>query len=150
MSATILALANEADGPAILALLERSGLPTVGLTDHLANAVVARRDGHIVGSAALEVYADGALLRSVAVDATERGRGLGQRLTHYALTHARDRQISDVYLLTTTAAGFFPRFGFREISRVEVPASVQQSVEFRSACPASAIVMRARLHSARP
>jgi len=145
MSDTVLGPATEADGPAILGLLERSSLPTVGLSDHLANAVVARRDGQIVGSAALEIYADGALLRSVAVDATERGGGLGQRLTERALTHARERHVCDVYLLTTTAAGFFPRFGFREISRADVPAGVQQSVEFRSACPASAIVMHAPL-----
>jgi amino-acid N-acetyltransferase len=54
-----------------------------------------------------------------------------------------------VFLLTTTAERFFPRFGFEEIARDEVPASVQASVEFQSACPASAIVMRKRLAPAR-
>jgi amino-acid N-acetyltransferase len=47
-----------------------------------------------------------------------------------------------VFLLTTTAERFFPKFGFEQIDREQVPASVQQSVEFQSACPASAIVMR--------
>ena len=47
-----------------------------------------------------------------------------------------------VYLLTTTADGFFPRFGFSRITRDDVPDSVKGSVEFRSACPASAVVMR--------
>ena len=43
---------------------------------------------------------------------------------------------------------FFPKFGFEQIARADVPASVQASVEFQSACPASAVVMRKRL--ARP
>jgi amino-acid N-acetyltransferase len=46
-----------------------------------------------------------------------------------------------VFLLTETAADFFPRFGFRPVARTAVPAAVQQSVEFSSACPASALVM---------
>jgi amino-acid N-acetyltransferase len=50
-----------------------------------------------------------------------------------------------VFLLTTTAEGFFPRFGFEAVRHADVPASVQASVEFQSACPASAIVMRKRL-----
>jgi choline dehydrogenase-like flavoprotein len=50
-----------------------------------------------------------------------------------------------VFLLTTTAEGFFPRFGFEQITRDEVPPSVRGSVEFQSACPASAIVMRRQL-----
>ena len=50
-----------------------------------------------------------------------------------------------LYLLTTTAEGYFPKFGFERITRAEVPPSVQASVEFATACPASAIVMRKRL-----
>ena len=50
-----------------------------------------------------------------------------------------------VYLLTETAGDFFPRFGFRPTTRAAVPSAVQQSVEFREACPASAVVMRTEL-----
>jgi amino-acid N-acetyltransferase len=50
-----------------------------------------------------------------------------------------------VFLLTTTAEAFFPKFGFEQIQRIDVPISLQASVEFQSACPASAIVMRKRL-----
>jgi len=48
-------------------------------------------------------------------------------------------------LLTTTAADFFPKFGFEPIARADVPASVQSSIEFTSACPATATVMRKTL-----
>jgi len=50
--------------------------------------------------------------------------------------------------LTTTAEGFFPKFGFERIPRADVPARVQESVEFVSACPASAVVMRNTLVAA--
>ena len=106
---------------------------------------VTRRDGRVVGSAALEVYEDGALLRSVAVDASRRGAGLGSELTAAAIRLAEALRAPALYLLTTTADGYFPKFGFESISRAEVPPAVQTSVEFVSACPASAIVMRKRL-----
>jgi amino-acid N-acetyltransferase len=129
------------DEPAVLRLLSDNGLPTDGLVDHFGTAVVARRDGRVVGCAALEVYPDGALLRSVAVEETLRGSGLGHQIVRAALDLARQQGTTSVYLLTTTAEGFFPRFGFRRIARAEVPAGVRTSVEFQSACPASAVVL---------
>ena len=134
--------ATAADRDAVLALLADAGLPADGLAQHFTNAIVARRDGAVIGSAALEIYQHGALLRSVAVAAPERGTGLGVRLTEAAIAHARARNIPTLYLLTTTADRFFPRFGFTTITRADVPDSVKSSVEFRSACPASAVVMR--------
>jgi len=50
-----------------------------------------------------------------------------------------------VYLLTETAGHFFPRFGFHAISRAEVDVAVRRSTEFTTACPSSALVMRAEL-----
>ena len=134
--------ATPGDRDAVLALLANAGLPVAGLDQHFANAIVARRDDDVVGSAALEIYPHGALLRSVAVAAAERGTGVGVRLTEAAIARARDRRVPALYLLTTTADRFFPRFGFTTISREQVPDSVRSSVEFRSACPANAIVMR--------
>jgi amino-acid N-acetyltransferase len=129
-------------------LLERHHLPLDGVDDHVRTMVVARDGTEIVGVAAVEMYADGALLRSVAVDPAWQGRQLGHRLTEVALTLARQHGASTAYLLTTTAERFFPRFGFERITRADVPLSVQASVEFQSACPASAAVMRARLTAA--
>lgn len=127
---------------AVLALLAQHHLPVDGLADHWDTTLVVRTGGKVVGSAALEVYGEGGLLRSVAVDDAKRGRGFGQVATRAALGLADAMGLPAVYLLTTTADGFFPKFGFATISRADVPASVQQSVEFTSACPASAIVMR--------
>jgi amino-acid N-acetyltransferase len=140
-------LATPGELPEILALLEENGLPTEGLSEHIGSALVAREGGKIAGSAALEVYGGDALLRSVAVDERLRGLGLGQRLTLAALDHARALGIANVYLLTETAAGFFPRFGFHPINRADVPASVRRSVEFTVACPDTALAMAVDLRS---
>ena len=140
MSATI-GPARPEEFSKVLVLLEQNLLPSDGLADHRDTLLVARDGEAVVGSAALEVYGDAALLRSVAVDERWRGQGLGQRLTDAALEMARMRGIHEVYLLTETAADFFPRFGFRRVARTDVAAGVQQSIEFTSACPVSALVM---------
>jgi amino-acid N-acetyltransferase len=137
--------ARPEDAGTIVALLKAEHLPPDGLLDHLDTTFVARQNGQIVGSAALEVYVDGALLRSVAVASELRGRGVGRDLTEAALVAARDLRVPALYLLTTTADNYFPRFGFERITRADVPASVQASVEFTSACPAGAVVMRKQL-----
>jgi len=147
MTITI-AAAHAADMPAILALLERSALPQDGLQEHVATTLVARAGACVVGCAALELYGKAALLRSVAVAAELRGAGLGHQLTRAALDLARQRGVGTVYLLTETASGFFPRFGFHPTHRAAVDQAVQQSVEFVSACPISAHVLVATLAEA--
>jgi amino-acid N-acetyltransferase len=134
--------ARPEDAEGVLRLLEANQLPLDGLRDHLATTLVARENGRVVGSAALEVYPDGALLRSVAVAIDRQGHGLGHDLTAAAIRLAEDIHAPCIYLLTTTAAQYFPKFGFEPIPRTDVPAGVQASVEFMSACPSSATVMR--------
>jgi amino-acid N-acetyltransferase len=126
-------------------LLERHKLPLAGVDEHVQTMLVARDGERIVGTAALELYDDAALLRSVAVEPMRRGRGLGRQLIEAALSLAQRHGATTVFLLTTTAERYFPRFGFETIARADVPASVQSSIEFRGACPASAIVMRKHL-----
>lgn len=147
MTTLQIAPATPADLPAVLDLLAASALPHDGLTDHFGAAVVARAGEAVVGSAALELYGEAALLRSVAVAAGLRGQGLGRELTMAALGLARARGVRRVYLLTTTAEGYFPSFGFAPITRAEVEPAVQASAEFTGACPASAAVMALTLAS---
>ena len=137
--------ATDRDLAQVRSLLEQHHLPIDGIDDHLGTMLVVRDGSRVVGTAALELYPGGALLRSVAVDAGQQGRQLGHQLTEAALRLAQDHGAEAVFLLTTTAERFFPRFRFEQIAREEVPASVRASVEFTSACPASAIVMRKRL-----
>lgn len=137
--ATVIREASPDELDAVQGLLQSSGLPDLdpAVCDVILIGVT---DGTVSGCAALERYGDDALLRSVAVADAMRGNGLGRLLTQSALDHAQRTGMRAVYLLTTTADGFFPRFGFLPVEREEVPAEVRASHEFSSACPASARV----------
>jgi amino-acid N-acetyltransferase len=137
--------AKAGDLPDMRALLKASALPVAGIESHVETALVVRDSGRLLGCAAVEVYGQAGLLRSVAVEAGHRGEGLGEQLTKAALELARKRGVRNIYLLTTTAAHFFPRFGFTAIPRTELDPALEQSEELRGACPASALAMRASL-----
>jgi len=107
----------------------------------LATFVVAQADDDIVGVAGLELCGDNALLRSVAVADAWRSHGIGRALVARVISGAGARGIRALYLLTTTADGYFPSFGFRPLAREMVPDDIRATAEFREACPASATVM---------
>jgi amino-acid N-acetyltransferase len=133
------------DLPVVTSLLTEAGLPLAGLDPRLGQTLIASQEERVVGCVALEVYGKAALLRSLVVAPGIRGHGLGERLAAEVLDLARREGVRDVYLLTETASQFFPRFGFLIEDRATAPTTLQQSVEFRSACPASAVMMHARL-----
>jgi amino-acid N-acetyltransferase len=134
--------ASSADLEAVFGLLERSGLPRAGVADNFSQFLVAEADGRLVGVVGLELYGQSALLRSAAVEESWRGSGVGRVLVERALDLARERGIDDVYLLTTSAEHYFPKFGFVCVRRDDVAPGVIASEEFQTACPASATVMR--------
>jgi len=133
--------AVQSDAAEIEQLLMAASLPLAGLADAMPGMVVAESDGRIVGTAALEVHAANALLRSVAVAPEWRSRGLGRALVARAIAEAEARGLRAIYLLTTTAERYFPSFGFTATTRTAVPAELQATAEFDGACPDSAIVM---------
>lgn len=133
--------AAAADLAQLRRLLVDLELTTAGVTEWWPHFMVADVDGEIVGAAGIETYAEGTLLRSVAVRPAWRGAGIGRALVAAALDMASQAGARDVYLLTTTAEGYFPRLGFAAIPRASVPGSVQESVQFRETCPSGAIVM---------
>lgn len=133
--------AQPADWPAIAQLLGRASLPLDGAEAHLGHFLVASQEQQVAGVAGLEVYGEHGLLRSVAVDREFRGEGLGGQLTNAIITQARAGGLASLTLLTTTAADYFPRWGFTRIERHQAPTAVTASVEFQGACPASAVVM---------
>ena len=133
--------ADPADLAAIEELLTASSLPLDGVRNALEGFVVAQSGERLVGVAGLEVCCDNALLRSVAVSPAWRSHGLGRALVTRVISDAEAQGIRALYLLTTTAERYFPSFGFRQITREEVPTDVRETAEFHSACPASAVVM---------
>jgi amino-acid N-acetyltransferase len=134
--------AGEADHEAVATLLRDLELPTDGVADWLDKFWVAEHEGRVVGVAGMERYGDGGLLRSVAVAREWQGSGIGRTLVDRVLEDGRAAGVREAYLLTTTAEHYFPRLGFACVGREDVPAAVRASLEFKGACPASAVVMR--------
>src|SRR3546814_741608 len=100
------------------ALLSANGLPTADLRDGAKVTLFACiRDSQLRGVVGLEMHGQVALLRSLAVPAAERGSGVGAALVSHAEQYAARQGIDTMYLLTTTAAGFFERRGYSHASR---------------------------------
>jgi len=133
--------ATAADWPAIERLLIDRDLPAAGARSHLDGFVVAAEGPVVVACAGIERHGAVGLLRSVAVAGSHAGNGLGTKLVRAVLDRARALGLREVYLLTMSAAGYFPRFGFETIGRDLLPSSLAASEELRGACPAAAVAM---------
>ncbi len=140
--ATRLRPAVAADFLSVKRLLIANNLPVEGVPASLLNFLVAENGKNVVGAIGLEVFGDAALLRSAVVEETARGGGLGAQLVEAALSKARVLRVREVYLLTTTAEKYFPRFGFSVVPREAAPTEMLASAEFTGACPASAVMMK--------
>jgi amino-acid N-acetyltransferase len=125
-----------------LELLQRLGLPQEGVVEHFGLYHVVRDDGRVIGLAGLEACEPDALLRSVGVDPSYRGQGLAGSLVTASLDLARKMNLRAIYLLTTTARGYFLRQGFADCSRGEAPPAIRESWEFREGCPSTSAFMR--------
>jgi len=126
----------------VIALLETEKLPAGDLPQTLENFVVAKQGEEIIGVAGIEIYESCGLLRSVAVSAAYRGKGIANQLLGYLEKVAVAQSLQAIFLLTETAPEYFGKKGYQKITRAEVPAEVQQSTEFSHVCPQSAIVMK--------
>jgi amino-acid N-acetyltransferase len=128
----------------ILALLMANQLPVADITDAVSLYLLSK-GGALVGTAGLEGYGTAALLRSVTIVDEGKGRGWGRELVLLLEKEATQAGIREIYLLTTTAEGFFSKMGYSSIQRQEVPDAVAASGQFRGICPASAAIMIKRL-----
>lgn len=97
--------------------------------------------GSVIASGGIELYGGEALLRSVAINAALRSQHRGRAVVGELLERARERRVTDVYLLTETAPVFFEKLGFRRLPREDAPASIKDSTEFSAVCPVSATLM---------
>jgi amino-acid N-acetyltransferase len=129
----------------LIALLESEKLPTTDLPETLEDFIVAKNNDEVIGVAGLEVYKNYGLLRSVVVLSSYRGKGIANDLLQNIESLAVSKLLKEIYLLTETAPDYFSKKGYNKITRLEVPAEVQQSSEFSHVCPVSAIVMKKEL-----
>jgi amino-acid N-acetyltransferase len=123
-------------------LLERANLPTADLVSaHLEHFFGCGTEHAPKGVVGVELYGDTALLRSLAVDPDARGRGCATALVAQAEAYAVAQGARRIYLLTTTAADFFPRLGYKRLERDEAPAAIRTTSQFAGLCPVSSVLM---------
>jgi amino-acid N-acetyltransferase len=130
------------DIPHIKQILAGNELPIEGVDEHWKTFIVARDGDDIVGCGGAEAHPVAALIRSIAVADSHRGRGIGRRIVRQLLDRLASRGIREFYLLTTTAPDYFAKRGFKPIDRDEIHPQLLQSAELRGACPDTATCMR--------
>jgi amino-acid N-acetyltransferase len=139
--------AEPRDMPLIAEALAAEGLPRADLPGRTLLFVFREPGGGTIGFAGLEPFGEAALLRSLVVLPPARARAQGSAIVAWMADEARRRGIGEIFLLTTTAAPFFEKLGFRRIARDAVPPSVAKSPEFTTLCPESAVAMARRLRA---
>ena len=129
------------DKEEVLRLLTEAELPIEDLTiDKLRHFLVVRQDhGSVVGAIGIEAYREVGLLRSLVVHSYHRGKGFGRLLTDELEISARKSGIKALYLLTMTAADYFPRLGYQVTQRAAVPEPIAGTEEFKNVCPVSSV-----------
>jgi amino-acid N-acetyltransferase len=132
---------DEAAVEDVVDLLAANDLPHNDLAQGPARFFGIVEDDALVAVGGLEPHGTDGLLRSVAVAESRRGHGLGTQICE-AIEHvARDGDIRSLYLLTTTAAGFFRELGYAELERAAAPPPIEASREFAKVCPDGAVLM---------
>ena len=123
--------ARTADVPAIRRLVDLyagQGIlldkPAVALYEDVQEFWVGDRAGEVVGCGALHVmWDDLAEIRTVAVDPSTRGTGVGSRIVERLIGTARELGVHRVFCLTFEVA-FFARHGFVPIEGTPVEPGV--------------------------
>jgi amino-acid N-acetyltransferase len=114
------------------------------LYEDLRDVAVAEKDGKIVGCVALTViWADLSEIRSLAVDSSHIGQGIGKRLVLWTIEEARRLQIRRLMALTYEQA-FLEKLGFAAVPKETLPLKVWTDCvrcPKRDGCDEIAVVM---------
>jgi amino-acid N-acetyltransferase len=122
----------------VVPLLAECDLPIADVShSSLLRFFGVRAGGALIAVVGLELYPPFALLRSLAVAPTFRGRGFARELVAFAESFASAQNIEALFLLTTTAEDFFQRLGYSPASRSAAPSAIQTTSQFASLCPSS-------------
>ncbi|MFX0012960.1 MAG: arsenic resistance N-acetyltransferase ArsN2 [Promethearchaeota archaeon] len=133
--------ANHQELKSVFRLLRKVNLPLEGVADHFDNFFIAQEEDQLVGCIGIELYENVGLIRSVAVDPSFQGRGIGNILVDAIQKFGKEKKLKAIYLLTETAADFFSKLDYMIIPRDKADDRIKKSIEFTSACPASATCM---------
>lgn len=102
-------------------------------------------DSTLCGVVGLEPKSNVGLLRSLAVAEAYRRKGLATQLVIKIEEYARSKKVDTLYLLTLTAEPFFGARGYHITDRESAPLALQETNEFKSLCPQTAVCMKKHL-----
>jgi amino-acid N-acetyltransferase len=122
-------------------------LPISDLAEDNIQLFLAHDEEELIATIGLEKHKNTGLLRSLAVKENYRNLGVADKMLKGFFAVCKSQEISDVYLLTTTAEHYFKKRGFLQVDRKSVPSAIRQSREFRSICPASAVAMHRKVEN---
>lgn len=126
--------ANPTDVDEVRAFLAGVDLTVAGIESPSVTLWIDRdENGRIVGSTGYELSAGGdhALIRSVAVVATERASGAGTRLASFAITHAQRAGATRAWLFSRRSGPFWRKLGFEHVDRRELAAALSDAHQVR-------------------
>ena len=127
-----------------IALLDKNNLPVSDIHSGTQLFVLVE-DNNVIGTVPAEYNFNDALLRSLSVHEEKRHKGLGIVLVNFIEDYLQKQGVQNIYLLTTTATGFFGKRGYVTINRNEVPKFIKQTTEFSTVCPSTATLMKKEL-----
>ncbi|WP_177225832.1 arsenic resistance N-acetyltransferase ArsN2 [Arsenicibacter rosenii] len=137
--------ARFSDRASLCQLLQAVGLPIEDLPEDPGHFFVLTDQQTVIGSAGMEPYDSVGLLRSVAITPDYRKAQLGKRLIDAIEVHALVTGIQQLYLITTTADGYFSKLGYSPVDRTAVPPAIAATQQFSGLCPSTARVMMKEL-----
>jgi amino-acid N-acetyltransferase len=125
-------------------LLKKNNLPTEDINPG-TQLFVVEEENKVIATIAVECDYNNALLRSLSVSEEKRNSGIGKQLVDFIEDYVKNQGVQDIYILTTTADKFFAKREYQKIERAAAPPFIQNTSEFSSVCPSSAIIMRKQL-----
>jgi N-acetylglutamate synthase-like GNAT family acetyltransferase len=124
-------VAEQRDLEDALSLLDRVGQTREGALAELSRWRVLEANGAIVGCGGIEYQlgSDAALLRSLAVPASLRGKGHGRMLVKELVDLARGLGATRIYAFSTGAIPFFTKLGWKRVQVDELVAALPNAAQ---------------------
>jgi amino-acid N-acetyltransferase len=129
---------------AAIDLLKKNNLPTEDI-DAGTQLFVVEESDKVIATVAVEYDYDNALLRSLSVSQEKRKSGIGAELVSFIEDYVQKQGVQNIFLLTTTAADFFSKRGYKTIDRSNVPDFIKNTKEYSVICASSSTLMKKKL-----
>jgi arsenate reductase len=127
---------------ALIATLQDAELPIDDLREPGRQFFAyATLSAQCVGYGGFERFDRHVLIRSLVTLPHAHHRGIGSGMLALLLRRAFDEGAREAWLLTTTAAPFFERAGFKRVERVAAPTAILSTRQAASLCPSTAALL---------